>query len=169
MATRRWDISCPIWMMMQNLTGTETYHCKINLFSHMSLDMFALEAPNLLFHWISSSLLCLQLTQAYREQEHSLPTALLNVLPRWLRYTHAHTSKPDCGLAKNFTALQQHLARTGKVNEQEWYVWKHGSEHTMWFTVKLLSQLWGFREHTTHTNRLPKGPFPQKKKKKNQQ
>lgn len=137
------------------------------MFSHRSLDMFALKALNLLFHWISSSLLSVcNSCKPTGSRSIRCPQLFLTCsLDGFNTHTHTHPN-PTVVWQKTFTSLQQHLTRTGKVNEQEWFAWKHGSKHTMCFTVKLLSQLWGLREHTTHTNRLPKGPFPQKKKKK---
>lgn len=86
-----------------------------------------------------------------------------------LEHTHTHTHKithrhthyeTTMVWQETLLSLQQHLPRKGKVNE-EWFVWKQGNGHTMRSAVKLSCQLWRLWEHTAHTNRLPKGPFPQ--------
>lgn len=144
-----------------------------------------LHSSNLyVYHWSPHSAyslnqlrfaLRLQLTHAYRDQSiHSPQLFLTCSLYGFSTQTHKHTqtrthSDIDThtgnagfagGKGANFPPAQRHLPRTGKVNEQEWFVCKRGSEHTMCFAIKLFCQLWRLWEHTAHTNRLPQGPLP---------
>lgn len=134
--------------------------------------MFGIEVLNSPIHWISSALLsvCNSRMPTGSESIHSAQLFLTCSLDGFSTQTHtsAHTHADTqselrpCqrGGKQTFPPLPRHLPRTGKVNEQEWFVWKRGSEHTMCFAVKLSCQLWRLGERTAHTNRLPEGLLP---------
>lgn len=108
--------------------------------------MFTIDVLTPFAHWISSALLsvCNSRMPTGTKSIHSPQLYLTCSLAGFSTHTYKHT--------------QQHLSRTGKVNEQEWFVCKRGTEHTMRFAVKLFCQLWRLWEHTVHTNSSPRGP-----------
>lgn len=153
----------------------QTYGPYISLMFMFTIEVLNQPSESAI-HWISSALLsvCNSRIPTGSKSIHSAQLFLTCSLDGFSTETHTHTHlhkdthtdtqrelRPCQGEAgKLFPPLQRHLPRTGKVNEQEWFVWKRGSEHTMCSAVKLSCQLWRLWEHTAHTNRLPQGPHP---------
>lgn len=94
---------------------------------------------------------------------HSPQLFLTYSLVGFSTHTNTHdTQRASISTLRYFTPVRQHLHRTGKVNEQKWFVCKCGTEGTMRFAVKFfffVTSAGSERTRPIPTDRLPPGPL----------